>query len=139
MSNSEVAPKATELLDSLPDGLNTWYLSNQASSSNPWEFSVGELYGCVCHRAFHELARPPMESNPITGLQLPEQPGAVKPRVAGAVVLLDVRLGPVQSLHEAGDHLLPASRRARAESMFVFVTCGQTIYHPTHKRMTSGS
>jgi hypothetical protein len=73
MSNSEVAPKATELLDSLPDGLNTWSLSNQASSSNPWEFSVGELYGCVCHRALDELARSPIKSNPITDLQLPEQ------------------------------------------------------------------
>src|SRR5688572_15503826 len=74
MSNSEVAPKATELLDSLkPYGLNTWYLSSQASSSNLWEFSVGELYGCVCHRAYDELARSPIESNPITGLQLPEQ------------------------------------------------------------------
>jgi hypothetical protein len=49
MSNSEVALKATELLDSLPYGLNTLYLRNQASSSNPWEFSVAELYGCVCH------------------------------------------------------------------------------------------
>jgi hypothetical protein len=74
MSNSEVAPKATELLDSLePYRLNTWYLSSQVSSSNPWESSVGELYGCVCHRAFDELARSPIESNPITGLQLPEQ------------------------------------------------------------------
>ena len=73
MSNSEVAPKATELLVSLPYGLNTWYLSNQASSSNSWEFSVGELYGCVCHRALDELARSPIESNTITGPQLPEQ------------------------------------------------------------------
>lgn len=74
MSNPEVAPNATELLDSLkPYRLNTWYLRSQASSSNPWEFSVGELYGCVCHRAFDELGRLPIESNPITGLQLPEQ------------------------------------------------------------------
>jgi hypothetical protein len=74
MSNSEVAPKATEPLDSLKlYRLNTWYLSSQASSSNPWELSVGELYGCVCHRAFDELARSPIESNPITRVQLPEQ------------------------------------------------------------------
>ena len=74
MSNPEVAPNPTELLDSLkPYRLNTWYLSSPASSSNPWEFSVGELYGCVCHRAFGELARSPIKSNPMTGLQLPEQ------------------------------------------------------------------
>jgi hypothetical protein len=73
MSNSEVALKATELLDSLPYGLNTLYLRNQASSSNPWEFSVAELYGCVCHWALDELARAPIESAPITGLQFPEQ------------------------------------------------------------------
>ena len=73
MSKSEVAPEATELLNSLPYGLNTWYLSNQASSSNSWEFSVGELYGCICHRALDEFARSPIKSNPITGLQLPEQ------------------------------------------------------------------
>ena len=74
MSNSEVAPKATELLDSLkPYRLNTGYLSSQASSSNPWELGVGELYGCVCHRAFDELARSPIESNPISALQLSEQ------------------------------------------------------------------
>ena len=74
MSNSEVAPKATELLDSLePYRLNTWYLSSQVSSSNPWEFSVGELYGCVCHRAFDELARSPLGSDPAGGLQRTEQ------------------------------------------------------------------
>ena len=74
MSNPEVAPNPTELLDSLkPYRLSTWYLSSQANSSNPWEFSIGELYGCVCHRAFDELARSPIESNPITALQLPEQ------------------------------------------------------------------
>ena len=74
MSNPEVAPNLTELLDSSkPYRLNTRYFSSQASSSNPWEFSVGELYGCVCHRAFDELARSPIESNAITGLQLSEQ------------------------------------------------------------------
>lgn len=74
MSNSEVAPKATELLDSLkPYGLNTWYASSQGGLSNPWEFSVGELYGCVCHRPFDELARSPIGSNPVMDLQLPEQ------------------------------------------------------------------
>ena len=56
MSNSEVAPNAAELLDSLkPYRLTTRYPSSQAGSSNPWELSVGELYGCVCHRAFDEL------------------------------------------------------------------------------------
>jgi len=74
MSNPEVAPNPTELLDSSkPYRLNTRYFSSQASSSNPWEFSVGELYGCVCHRALDELARSPIESNAITGLQLSEQ------------------------------------------------------------------
>lgn len=84
MSNPEVAPNATELLDSLkPYRLNTWYLRSQASSSNPWEFSVGELYGCVCHRAFDELARLPIESNPIT----PATPraGAEESRLGSAV------------------------------------------------------
>jgi hypothetical protein len=74
MSNPEVAPKATELLDPLkPYRSNTWCFNGQASSSEPWEFSVGEFYGCVCHRAFDELARSPIESHPITGLKLPEQ------------------------------------------------------------------
>ena len=74
MSNPEVAPNPTELLDSSkPYRLDTGYLRSQASSSNPWEFSVGELYGCVCHRAFDELAQSPIESNARTGLPLPER------------------------------------------------------------------
>jgi hypothetical protein len=74
MSNLEVAPKAIEPLDySKPDGLNTWYTDSQEGSSNLWEFSVGELYGCVCHRAFDELARSPLGSNPAGGLQRTEQ------------------------------------------------------------------
>ena len=89
MSNPEVAPNATELLDSLkPYRLNTWYLSSPASSSNPWEFSVGELYGCVCHRAFGELARSPIESNAITGLQL--RAGAEESRLGSAVSVRDI-------------------------------------------------
>ena len=70
MSNSEVAPKATELLDSLPYGSNTWYLSAQASSCTPWEFSLGELYGCLCHRPFDEIARSRLGSIPASGLQI---------------------------------------------------------------------
>jgi hypothetical protein len=41
MSNSEVAPKATDLLDLKPYGLKTWYLSSQASSSNPCRIQCG--------------------------------------------------------------------------------------------------
>ena len=74
MSNLEVAPKAIEPLDSLkPHGLNTWYPNSQAGSSNLCEFSVGELYGCVCHRAFDELARSPLGSDPAGGLQRTDQ------------------------------------------------------------------
>ena len=73
MSNSEVTPKRSELLDPLkaygtypPD-------PNSASpASYPWEFSVGELYGCVCHRPFDELARSRVGSIHASGLQITE-------------------------------------------------------------------
>ena len=76
MSNPAVAPNPTELLNSLkPYRLDTWYLHSQASSSNPWEFSVGELYGCVCHRAFDEVAESPIESNAVTWPAAPRARG----------------------------------------------------------------
>ena len=56
-SNSEVAPKEIEQLDSFRTYRSyPRYTSSEAGSSNPREFSVGELYGCVCHRPLHELA-----------------------------------------------------------------------------------
>jgi hypothetical protein len=71
MSNSEAAPKASELLDSFqPNGTYPGHSSKQGLASYPWEFSVGELYGCVCHRPFDELARSPVGSHPATGLQI---------------------------------------------------------------------
>ena len=70
-SNSEVAPKAIELLDSFqPYGTYPWYSSNEGLASYPWELSVCELYGCVCHRPFDELAQSPVGSHPATGLQI---------------------------------------------------------------------
>jgi hypothetical protein len=74
ISNSEVSPKAIEQLDSLkPDRTYPWNPSSDAGSSNLWEFSVGELYGCVCHRAFDEIAPSPDGSNPDNRLQLTDQ------------------------------------------------------------------
>ena len=71
MSNSEVAPKISELLDSLkPYEKYRWYASNEGAASFPWEFSVGEFYGCVCHRPFDELARSRLGSIPPSGLQI---------------------------------------------------------------------
>lgn len=73
MSNSEVAPKVSELLDSLkPYGKYPCYPSNEAPQSYRWEFSVGELYGCVCHRPFDEFARSRLGSIPASGLQITE-------------------------------------------------------------------
>jgi hypothetical protein len=64
MSNSKLVPEGTEPLAFLnPYGTYPWYASNQASSSNVWEFTVGELYGCVCNRPIDELARSPIGSN----------------------------------------------------------------------------
>jgi hypothetical protein len=58
MSNSEVTPKASELLDSLkPYGTYPPDPNSTSPASSPWEFSVGELYGCVCHRPLDELTR----------------------------------------------------------------------------------
>lgn len=74
MSNSEVSAEPIELLGSLkPYGTYPWFPSSHAGSSDPWKISVGELYGCVCHRPFDELAPSPDGSNPATGLQLTEQ------------------------------------------------------------------
>jgi hypothetical protein len=71
MSNSEVAPKISELLDSSkPYGKYSWHPSNEGPASFPWEFSVGELYGCVCHRPLDELARSRLGSIPGSGLQV---------------------------------------------------------------------
>jgi hypothetical protein len=73
MSNSETAPKASELLDSFqPYGTNPWYSSKEALASYRWEFSVGELYGCVCHRPSDELALLRFGSIPASGLQITE-------------------------------------------------------------------
>jgi len=74
MSNSEVAPKAIELLDSLkPYATYPCDPSSTEKSSNTSAFSVGGLYGCVCHRSFEEIAPTPDGSNPDNGLQLTEQ------------------------------------------------------------------
>ncbi len=57
MSNLEVAHKAIELLDSLkPYATYPCDPSSTEKSSNASEFSVGGLYGCVCHRSFDEIA-----------------------------------------------------------------------------------
>jgi hypothetical protein len=70
MSSSEVAPKTSELLDSAkPYEKYRWYPSNDAASF-PWEFSVGELYGCICHRPLDELARARLGSIPDSGVQI---------------------------------------------------------------------
>jgi hypothetical protein len=70
-STSEVAPKGIEHLDSSkPHGEYPWYPNSEAGSSNPWQFSVGELYGCICHKALDELARSQVGSNPASGLQI---------------------------------------------------------------------
>jgi len=37
--------------------------SNQAGSFNLWEFSVGELYGCVCHRPTTEISTSQISSD----------------------------------------------------------------------------
>jgi hypothetical protein len=74
MPNLEVVPKAIELLDSLkPYGPYPSYPSSQAGSFDPRKFTVGELYGCVCHRPFDELAPSPNDLNPDSGLELTEQ------------------------------------------------------------------
>ena len=74
MSNSKLAPEGIEPLASVnPYRTYPWYASNQASSCNVWEFTVGELYGCVCHRPIDELARSPIASNLANGPQLTEQ------------------------------------------------------------------
>jgi hypothetical protein len=70
-STSVVAPKGIEQLDSLkPDGKYPWYPNSEAGSSNPWQFSVGELYGCVCHTALDELTRSQRGSNLASGLKI---------------------------------------------------------------------
>ena len=69
MLNLEVAPEAVELLDSLKSyGPYPSYPSSQAGSFDPRKFTVGELYGCVCHRPFDELASSPNDSNRDSGL-----------------------------------------------------------------------
>jgi hypothetical protein len=74
MANSEVAPNAIELLDSLtPYGPYLSYPSSQAGKFDPWKFTVGELYGCVCHRPFDELTPSPGGSIPDSSLELTEQ------------------------------------------------------------------
>lgn len=80
MSNSEVAPKAIELLDPLkPYATYPCDPSSTEKSPNTSAFSVGELYGCVCHRSFDEIALSPDGSNPDNGLDLTEQ----APKIAG--------------------------------------------------------
>jgi hypothetical protein len=73
MSNSELAPKAIELLDSLKRYAT--YLCDPGSTekSSNASASVGELYGCVCHRSLDEIALSPDGSDPDNGLQLAEQ------------------------------------------------------------------
>ena len=73
MANAEVTPKTSELLDSLK-GYGTYPPDPNSASlaSYPWEFSVGELYGCVCHRPFDELARSRVGSIDASGLQITE-------------------------------------------------------------------
>jgi hypothetical protein len=69
MSNSEVSPKAIEQLDSLkPHRTYPWNPSSDAGSSSRWEFSVGELYGCICHRPLDEPAPSPIGSHPARSL-----------------------------------------------------------------------
>ena len=69
MSNLEVAPEAVELLDSLKFyGPYPSYQSSQAGSFDPGKLTVEELYGCVCHRPFDELASSPNDSNLDSGL-----------------------------------------------------------------------
>ena len=71
MSNSEVAPKISELLDSLkPYRKYPPYPNNESPAPYPWAFSLGELYGCVCHRPLDELARSRLGSIPANGLQI---------------------------------------------------------------------
>jgi hypothetical protein len=70
MSNSEVIRKTTEVLDSLkPHGTYPCYPKSASPASYAWEFSVGELYGCVCHRPLDELARSRVGSTTASGLQ----------------------------------------------------------------------
>lgn len=69
MSNLEVTPGSVELLDSLkPYRPYVSYSSSLAGAFNPWKFSVGELYGCVCHRPWDEPALSPNGSNTDSGL-----------------------------------------------------------------------
>jgi hypothetical protein len=85
-SNAEVAPKIIELLDSLkPYGTNGGYPSSEVHSSNPWELTVGELYGCVCHRPFDELARSPVGSNHASGLHITADAKESRPGLAVGV------------------------------------------------------
>ena len=73
MSNSEVAPKTSEPLDPLkPYGKFASYPSNEGAASYSWEFSVGELYGCVCHRPSDEFAGSRLGSVPASGRQITE-------------------------------------------------------------------
>jgi hypothetical protein len=70
MSNSEVTRKTSELLDSpKAHGTYPYYPKSASAAYYPWEFSVGELYGCVCHRPFDELARSRVGSTTASGLQ----------------------------------------------------------------------
>jgi hypothetical protein len=70
MSISEVAPKTIELDSLKPYGTYSWYPNSEWGSSSSWESSVGELYGCVCHRAFDEPARSLVESTRAGELEL---------------------------------------------------------------------
>ena len=68
MSNSEVPPE-TDLVDSLkPYGKYPWYPNNQSPAPYNWKFSVGEFYGCVCHRPLDELAPSRLGSIPGSDL-----------------------------------------------------------------------
>ncbi|HEX2242332.1 MAG TPA: hypothetical protein VHK27_03560 [Gammaproteobacteria bacterium] len=74
MSNSEVAPIAVELLDALtPHAPYPSYPSNQTRPFNPRKFSLGELYGCVCHRPFDELPPSANGWDTDSGLERDEQ------------------------------------------------------------------
>ena len=66
MSDSKLAPELIEPLESLnPHVTYPWFPCNQADSSNVLELTVGELYGCVCHRPIDELATSPIETNAV--------------------------------------------------------------------------
>ena len=71
----EMAPLGSATSDGY--GKSASQESNQAGSFNLWEFSVGELYGCVCHRSTTEISTSQISSdaNPwLTHLRAPSEP-----------------------------------------------------------------